>query len=201
MIYLFNFFYYIWKLYAPYAYQSNQAFLTTQNVPIREFLGSYIQLMRTPNFFQNTENATATYYEQNGTIKLINREFKEKKGVLEQSNAIDGYLENVDIGTYFVYFNNVSIPGIYRILKYEIHPIYGSYMLVSSVTPSTTWVLWKPRSQINNIIFDQAYNYGMEKIKWFSEIGYQYQDPNNDIIISNKKNVATELNILTNMLT
>jgi lipocalin len=151
----------------------NQVYLTPTQ--LQEFLGSYVQLVRTPNNFQTTPYATATYFDdrsaiQDNSIRLINREFQLLEGKLYMIDSINGKLNTEN---YLVSFENILIPGYYRIMEFDTKSKYGVYVVVSSITPSTSWILWKPSEEVkqNKSLINEAYNYGLSKIKFLESIG------------------------------
>lgn len=177
--------YYIWKFVSNFIY--NEIFFITKNVPIQYLLGKYYQIIQTPNSFQKTGLASANYYlsrnkENNPIIRLTNQEYNimnNKK--LNLVDSITGQLEEtkVDPGTFFVSFDNMFNVGLYRILDFEIHPQFGTYLFVSSMSPNYSWLLWKPPMDKSNL--KNSYNYALSKIKLFMDIGV---NPNDLIIIS-----------------
>jgi lipocalin len=177
--------YYIWKFISNFIY--NEIFFITINVPIQYLLGKYYQIMQTPNSFQKTGLASANYYlsrnkENNPIIRLTNQEYNimnNKK--LNLVDSISGQLEEtkVDPGTFFVSFDNMFNVGLYRILDFEIHPQYGTYLFVSSMSPNYSWLLWKPPMDKSNL--KNSYNYALSKVKLFMDIGV---NPNDLIIVS-----------------
>lgn len=177
--------YYVWRLFASALY--NESFMETQNVPLQYFLGKYFQLVRTPNSFQKTSMASANYYltrdsQNNATIQLTNVEYIANGiNAITALDSINGTLEEtkVDPGTYFVSFENVFNVGVYRILKFEIHHQFGTYLLVSSISPRNTWLLWKPPIDKSNLL--NSYKYGLSKINWFADLSL---DPNSLIVVS-----------------
>lgn len=182
-------FYYVWKFFASIYF--GDEFVKTKHVPPQNFVGRYYQLMQTPNPFQKTGLASATYYFDNyfdvenndndssnfdknkkkiGNIKIINREYKIINGKAVIDSFIKGYIEEtkVDPGTFFVFFDNSFRFGLYRILQYEFHPRLGTYMFISSLTPKYSWLLWKPPLDKSNLI--NSYEYGLSKINWFENL-------------------------------
>lgn len=178
--------YYVWKFFASIYF--GEAFVNTKHVPAPNFVGRYYQLMQTPNPFQKTGLASATYYFDNyfddenienelpenkkmiANIKIINREYKIINGKAVIESYIKGHIEEtkVDPGTFFVFFENRFRFGLYRILEYELHPRFGTYMFISSLTPKYSWLLWKPPLDKSNLL--NSYEYGLSKISWFKNL-------------------------------
>lgn len=57
---IYLFIYYMWKFFA--SIYVGKEYVRTQHVPVEKFIGKYYQLMQTPNPFQKTGLASATYY-------------------------------------------------------------------------------------------------------------------------------------------
>lgn len=155
-------------------------FKITKDIPIESFIGTYIQLVSTPNWFQNTPYATATYTIKN-TLKNIEWTYKDNK--LQPKNSIDGRFTRTDVGTFKIKFKYVPFKGLYRILDYEIND-FGTFLFVSSYTPKISWILWKPPEKTYD--FDKAYEYGIEKKKLIEEFGVKN-------IVVGKKEVISEI--------
>lgn len=193
-----NFFlilYYIWKYFITRF--GNEVFSRTLNIPLKNLFGNFYQIMQTPNAFQKTGIAMAKYTPYQNTLKLVNREFSEtKNGNLIVSDTIQGHLENVDSGAYFVYFNDKpKIPGLYRILYFEENPIHGTFLFVSSYSPNMSWLLWKPPFDKSNLL--KSYEYALTKIKLFTKIGVDQEkviitEPNHIIEMINWTNFVNK---------
>jgi hypothetical protein len=181
-----NFFlilYYIWKYFITRF--SNQVFSKTVDIPLKNLFGNFYQIMQTPNSFQKTGIAMAKYTPSKNNLKLLNREFVESNnGNLIVSKTIQGQLEKIDHGTYFVYFDDKPrVPGIYRILHFEEHPKHGTFLFVSSYSPNLSWLLWKPPFDKSNLL--KSYEYALTKKKLFTNIGVE----DNQVKITNPTHI------------
>lgn len=164
-------------------------FSKTMDIPIDKFLGTYIQISYTPNWFQSSPYATATYSntETDGLFSLKNIQWEYKNEELVEKKSITGTFRKVDEGTFKIKFKNVPVKGLYRILDYEINDL-GTFVIVSSYSPKTSWLLWKPPT--SQFDLEKAYDYAMEKNKFFKEIGI------NKLIIADKSVVEKIVNKL-----
>lgn len=144
--------------------------MQTKDILMKDFLGTYYQILQTPNSFQKTGLSTATYYRGRDGIRLINKEYSMVNGKAVVNKFIEGslYYTNIDPGTFFVNFDNIFNVGLYRVLEFEKVPKLGTYILVSSFSPSYTWLLWKPPLDKSNIL--KAYEYALSKLFWFDKL-------------------------------
>jgi lipocalin len=139
-------------------------FKITKDLPTDFFVGTYIQIMRTPNIFQKTNFATATYTKN--TVKNI--EWKYTGDQLIIGKTIEGTYRKTDVGTFKIKFKYVPVEGYYRILDYEINSL-GTFLCVTSSTPKNSWILWKPPTEKYD--FDAAYDHAILKKCVLQEIG------------------------------
>lgn len=114
----------------------------TADVSNGDFYGGYVQVARTPNSFQNTPYATAEY-SKTGTLR--NTEWDVVGQKLVAVSRVGGtYTDDDTIGTKRVRIDGAPVSGMYRILHFEKVARLGTFMCVTSATPNTAWILWKP---------------------------------------------------------
>ena len=159
-------------MYNPFiAYYSKKypRFKETKNIQVEDFIGTWIQIMYTPNRWQHTSYATATY--TNDTLQNIEWDYID--GKLVNKNSITGtYVkDNNKNGVYHIKIIKI-FKSIYRILDYNHSEILGSFLVVSGHTPHYIWVLWKPpKQELTDENFNKAYLTALDKIKLLHEIG------------------------------
>lgn len=181
---LYIFLYYVWRYFASIMYPPS--FMQTSAAPSSELLGHYYQIAQTPNWFQKTGLASAIYQRTHDArstdsfprLQVTNLEYSRAHGKMALQRYVKGTLSEtplVDPGTYFVQFhkNNVvgyiSPMGLYRILRFEKHHEFGTFLFVASYSPKYSWLLWKPPLDKASLL--KAYDYALSLLWWFSAIG------------------------------
>lgn len=183
--------YHLWKFLARYIYADS--FLQTVNVPISEFAGHYYEIARTPNWFQRPNTLASAVYQVAGShaksfhirVKNIEYGYKERADrsngrMLQQTRMVKGTLFPIpqETGNFLLSFdtddtNNFEKSswgvGLYRVLRYQSHPRWGSFLFVSSYSPQYSWLLWKPPLDKSNL--SESYRHALQLLDWFSQIG------------------------------
>ncbi len=145
---------------------------TNENNTERNHANKCAECTSNTNF--STKNAARTE-----SIKQLDQQYILRTGKAVVESHFTGRIvqTGIDDGSYFSFSDDSYKFSLFRILDAQVHPRFGTFIFVSSITPSQTRLLWKPPLDKSNLT--KAYTYSLSKINFFEKINFQI----NDIIV------------------